>query len=252
MNARDFRTTGRNALRGHWGMSILVTLVAGLLGASVGGNRLLFSSASSAGGNGSSAMGESIFQPFPPEFTRWLVWFFAVWGSIMLIYAIFVFVMGGAVDLGLRLYNTRLVTAQPQKPFSTLFERFDIFGRALLLQLAMALFIFLWSLLFIIPGIVASYRYAMAPYLMAQNPNLGVMEAIRLSKQMMYGHKSRLFWLHLSFIGWAFLCVLSCGIGFLWLYPYVNASTAAFYVDLANRQQAAAPPMPPPQATPTA
>ena len=63
-------------------------------------------------------------------------------------------------------------------------------------------------------GIIAAYRYAMAPYLMAQNPDIGVMDAIDQSKELMRGHKSRLFWLDLTFLGWVFLSALSLGIGF--------------------------------------
>lgn len=156
----------------------------------------------------------------------------AALSALSLVLVVYLFVtlfIGGAVTLGLKLFNVRLVTNQYQKPFSTLFERFDIVFKALLLQLVMSVFIFLWSLLLIIPGIVAAYRYAMAPYLMAENPNLGVMEAINQSKQIMMGHKSRLFFLELSFIGWAILCVFTFGIGFLWLSPYLGASEAAFY-----------------------
>ena len=156
---------------------------------------------------------------------------------ILVVYLIVIFFIGGAITLGLKLFNIRLVANQYQKPFFTLFERFDIVLKALLLQLAMFFFIFLWTLLFIIPGIIAAYRYAMAPYLMAQNSNLGVMEAIGQSKQMMMGHKGRLFLLELSFIGWVLLCVLTAGIGFLWLFPYMNASEAAFYLHLTGQER---------------
>ena len=75
------------------------------------------------------------------------------------------------------------------------------FLKAMGLNLFMALFIWLWSLLFIVPGIIAAYRYRLAPYLMAENPNLGIREAVNMSKELMAGHKWRLFCLNLSFIG---------------------------------------------------
>lgn len=99
----------------------------------------------------------------------------------------------------------------------------------------MALFIWLWSLLFIVPGIIAAYRYRLAPYLMAENPNLGIREAVNMSKELMAGHKWRLFCLNLSFIGWGILSALTCGIGDLWLNPYIYAANAAFYVDRTGR-----------------
>lgn len=251
MDTGELRAAGRNALRGHWGIAILVTLVAIILGGGVGvSNNLVSSSRSSSATNtlGSSNSGSTIgtndFSTYlgapinvSPEASLVLSAALSMLGLILVVYLIVIFFIGGAITLGLKLFNIRLVANQHQKPFSTLFERFDIVLKALLLQLAMFFFIFLWTLLFIIPGIIASYRYALAPYLMAQNPGLGVMEAISQSKQMMTGHKGRLFLLELSFIGWVLLCFLTAGIGFLWLFPYINASEAAFYLDLTGQDQ---------------
>lgn len=251
MNTGELRSAGRKALRDHWGMAILVTLVAIILGGSMGvSNNLLSSSGSSSttnavgsSGSGSSSLGTDssidlgAITNLSPEASLMLSAAFSTLALILVVYLIVTFFIGGAITLGLKLFNIRLVANQYQKPFSTLFERFNIVLKALLLQLAMFFFIFLWTLLFVIPGIIATYRYAMAPYLMAQNPDLGVMEAIGQSKQMMMGHKGRLFLLDLSFIGWAFLSVLTAGIGLLWLYPYINASEAAFYMDLTGQEQ---------------
>ena len=99
----------------------------------------------------------------------------------------------------------------------------------------MALFIFLWSLLFVIPGIVAGYRYAMAPFIMAENPNIGAFEAIAMSKEMMRGHKGELFYLHLTFIGWKLLALFTFGIGNLFIAPYIATSEAAFYLNRVGR-----------------
>lgn len=75
----------------------------------------------------------------------------------------------------------------------------------------------------------------MAPYIMAQNPDIGVMDAIGQSKELMRGHKGRLFWLSLTFIGWVLLSVLTFGIGFLWLNPYMEAAQAAFYLERTDQ-----------------
>ena len=127
------------------------------------------------------------------------------------------------------------VAENRQGEVSVIFSRFDIFLKAMGLNLFMALFIWLWSLLFIVPGIIAAYRYRLAPYLMAENPNLGIREAVNMSKELMAGHKWRLFCLNLSFIGWGILSALTCGIGNLWLNPYIYAANAAFYVDRTGR-----------------
>ena len=96
----------------------------------------------------------------------------------------------------------------------------------------MNLFIALWSLLFIIPGIVKAFSYSMTPFILEEHPELGANEAIDHSRAMMKGHKFDLFWLLLSFIGWGFLCLFTFGIGYLWLTPYMETSVAAFYEDV--------------------
>ena len=96
----------------------------------------------------------------------------------------------------------------------------------------MDLFIFLWSLLFIIPGIIKSFSYAMTPFILEENPELSANEAIDRSRAMMKGHKFDYFWLLLSFIGWGFLCIFTLGIGLLWLTPYMQTAVASFYEDV--------------------
>ncbi len=92
--------------------------------------------------------------------------------------------------------------------------------------------VLLWSLLLIIPVIIKALSYSMTPYILRDRPDLQNNAAIELSMDMMQGHKADLFWLYLSFIGWAILCCLTLGIGFFWLDPYMSASVAAFYEDL--------------------
>ncbi|MDP4088306.1 MAG: DUF975 family protein [Bacillota bacterium] len=99
-------------------------------------------------------------------------------------------------------------------------------------MLLMKIYIFLWSLLLIIPGIVKSYAYRMVPYILAENPNIGAREAIALSNEMTMGHKFDMFVLDLSFIGWYLLGVLACGIGVLFVMPYENATNAELYLVL--------------------
>ena len=99
-----------------------------------------------------------------------------------------------------------------------------------------SIYIILWSLLFIIPGIVASYSYAMTEYILAEDPELTATEAISRSKQMMYGNHWRLFCLEFSFIGWSILCSFTLGIGNLWLTPYKQAAIAAFYREVSGTE----------------
>lgn len=100
----------------------------------------------------------------------------------------------------------------------------------------MQLKIMLWTLLFVIPGIIKSFSYAMTPYLLVEHPEMPVAEAIQTSKRMMNGHKFDLFYLYLTFIGWFLLSIITCGIGFFWLVPYMTTAKAAFYTDLKNTE----------------
>lgn len=103
--------------------------------------------------------------------------------------------------------------------------------------LLMEIKVFLWSLLFIIPGIIKAFAYALTPFLLVDCPELSALQCIKLSNQMMKGHKFDLFYLYLSFIGWILLSLLTLGIGLLWLVPYMQTSTASFYLDVKAQYQ---------------
>lgn len=100
--------------------------------------------------------------------------------------------------------------------------------------------VFLWTLLLIVPGIIKSFSYAMTPYIVIDHPEYTASEAIAASESMMKGNKWRLFVLELSFIGWGLLAILTCGIGFLWLTPYMQTTLAAFYNDVKPAEVTAA------------
>ena len=113
-----------------------------------------------------------------------------------------------------------------------MFEGFSSFGRALAAHILIVLFIILWALLFIVPGIIAAYSYSMTFYILADNPGVGAREAIGLSKEMMKGYKWKFVLLNFRFIGWSLLALLTCGIGFIWLVPYMTTAIAHFYEDI--------------------
>lgn len=103
----------------------------------------------------------------------------------------------------------------------------------------MSLYTFLWTLLFIVPGIIKSYSYAMTYYILRDELELRFNDAIERSMRMMQGHKFDLFYLQLTFIGWGLLCILTLGIGFLWLGPYMQAAQVHFYEDVNSEYEAA-------------
>ncbi len=114
------------------------------------------------------------------------------------------------------------------------------FVPVLLINILTYIFKYLWTLLFIIPGIIKSYAYSQSYFIykdLATHKNvrsMGATSFITESKELMVGHKGRLFWLDVSFIGWYLLGFFTFGIGFLWINPYVQTTKAAFYNDLAK------------------
>ena len=118
-----------------------------------------------------------------------------------------------------------------KEPFKveTLFDGYKDFMRIFGTTLLMNVYIFLWTLLFIFPGIIKSISYSQTYYVLKDNPELKFNEAIERSMEMMEGHKMQYFLLMLSFIGWIILIILTCGILSLWVTPYMNATFANYY-----------------------
>ena len=139
----------------------------------------------------------------------------------------------GPMTFGLTRYFMK-ASRDKTPTIENLFDGFKDFAGNFSLSFMSGLFLFLWSLLFIVPGIIKSYSYSMAFYIKHDHPEYGWKQCIDESRRMMDGHKADLFCLHLSFIGWALLCLLTAGIGFLWLAPYMEAATANFYDALAD------------------
>ena len=239
-SSKEFRTIARDKLRGKWGRSVLVSFLAALLGAasfsgSSGGNSAQTEQIVEGINSGMSFMesiAASMSQMSGLNITAPMLTGIFVGAGVL---SFVLFLVGSAVILGHNKYYIDLVLHNKMNSVGVLFDRFGIFFKAVGLQLFMGLFVFLWSLLLFIPGIVASYRYSMAPYIMAEHPEVGIREAVNMSKQMMDGHKGRLFGLKLSFIGWALLSALTFGIGSLWLNPYMNTAFAAFYIERTGR-----------------
>ena len=144
-------------------------------------------------------------------------------------------VLSGALLVGLSICQLNLLRNGDWK-LGDLFTRMNSgnFSGTIGLYVRTAIRTFLWALLGIIPGIIASLRYAMAPYIMADNPEMTGKDAIEASKEMMKGKKGKLFCLQLSYIGWILLCCLTCGILFLWVQPRMQVAVAAFYEDAKN------------------
>jgi uncharacterized membrane protein len=139
--------------------------------------------------------------------------------------------IAGSMSIGLASFALSLSRTQDAM-LTQIFSGFQKFGVGLGAYLLKIIFIVLWALLLIIPGIIAAISYSMTYYLIAENDEIGPLEAITKSKEMMRGNKWKFFCLGLRFFGWGLLCILTLGIGFLWLFPYMMVSYAQFYDDI--------------------
>lgn len=239
----DFRAIARSALSGKWLTAVLTAFVASLIGAQIAG-----------GGGGSSSSssesdGDFLRQYLTPDVLKLLQAALAA----LFVYAIIMFivtlVIGGAGKLGYARFNLNLIDDKDAK-LTDLFSQFHRLGDGFLMNLLMGLYVSLWSLLFVIPGIIKSFSYAMTPYILAEHPEYAPNEAITESRRIMDGNKFNLFCLNLSFIGWSLLCavptvialvavafgnltllplILVTVIGDLFVCAYMEAAQAAFY-----------------------
>lgn len=234
MEAQILRARARYALQDHWAIAIATAAVGQILGGLVVGSSFL------------------------PEVTQEVPVFIAGFRDLFLmlqeelaegirvgnftfgfrggVLGLAAFLLGGVLQLG---YAGFLLKTQDgkQPEFRDLFSQFDRFGTGFTQKFLRSLYVTLWSLLFLIPGIVKALSYAMTPFILAEHPELTVSQAITLSETMMDGHKMDLFLLNLSFIGWTILSILTANLGFLVLNPYQNAARAAFYRQLQVEKQ---------------
>lgn len=204
-----YKEAALEALKGNWKQAVLAVLVLFVIAALAGGLPLTGSSFLAFGGNLLV-----ILIVVPLEFTM------------------------------LNAFRSLLNTGDNRILDNMFSEASNNYGRVLLGSVLMSVFIFLWTLLLIVPGIIKSFAYALTPYLLKDCPELSPNQCIDLSQEMMKGHKTDLFILWLSFIGWALLSMITFGIGFIFLIPYMYTAMAGFYEDVkaeyeAKRQAAA-------------
>lgn len=220
MDERLIRKRARESLKNNWGLSIGVAAVAALLGGLIVGSSFLPVIEYTRNFHNGLQISEALHVRLGS-------------GSI---FGLAAFIIGGVLQLGYARFLLKQHDGQPVE-FNDLFSQFDRFGPGFAQYFLRSLFVALWSLLLIVPGIIAGYSYAMTPFLMAEHPELSPRQAIELSKKMMQGNKGNLFVLDLSFFGWTLLAILTLNIGFLAVNPYRNAAYAAFYRAIQVRYQ---------------
>lgn len=223
------KLNAKQVLATNYWMAFLVCLLSGILGGASIGNT---SAATSQWDTNSYNYSSSSF-----------VTLYEFWGMFVTV-AMVVFFIAAAIGMCFNIFVTNVVVVGQSRYFmesrggkSPIATLFSVFGRPGYLNVVKVmflknLFVFLWSLLFIIPGIYKSYQYRMVNYLLAENPYMDYRRALELSREMTKDEKFNIFILDLSFIGWYFLGALACGVGVLFVRPYMQATYAELYAAL--------------------
>jgi uncharacterized membrane protein len=153
-----------------------------------------------------------------------------------LIQTVISLIISGPFLLGL--YKYHLSIARRENPaYETMFDGFKDFKRAFITYLLSSLYILLRLLLLIIPGIIAALNYALVYFILLDDKEITVSKAILKSKKMMYGHRKRLFYLTLRFLGLGVLSIFTLFIGLLWLIPYSYVAYSIFYEDVKRQYE---------------
>ncbi len=167
---------------------------------------------------------------------RWMLGMAGVIGSSILLgiagmIPFGILVTGGPLALGISIFT--LAYARGDNPeFGMIFDGFKNFEKSCPVYIVRTIFIVLGFICMIVPGILLAIMYSQVFYLLADEPDLGTMEALKKSAAMMEGHKLRYIGLCMRMFGWAILCIFTLGIGYFWLAPYSAVAYANFYNDL--------------------
>lgn len=231
--ATDFRRIARDSLRGKWVVAVIAGIIAMLLGGVEGcGLQFNFAMGENSGINVVLGSKEILSSEQIGEILRIGAIYIIAMGIIL---AVLFFLIGSIVSVGYAKFNLNLVDRR-YSPVSTLLSYSTDWKRVSICRFIKFIRIFVLTLLFLIPGIIASYSYSMTEFILSENIDISPSEALRNSKEMMRGNRMRLFLLQLSFFGWSLLATLTLGIGNIFLVPYMQAATAAFYREISGTE----------------
>lgn len=228
---KTYKEEARAALKGNWPQAVLATVVLILVAVACEGFYLLWSFKHAAEA------------PAPGDAQAAMAYAGSSVRPLLLMYVLLIFLLGPLM-VGFVNALKKLLFNGDGKVVSNSFKiGYGNYGHHVWGYLLKNIFIFLWTLLLVIPGIIKSLSYAMTNYILVDCPELSANQAINLSKDMMYGRKFDLFYLYLSFIGWFLLSIVTLGIAMLWACPYIQTAQASFYRDVkedyARRMKAA-------------
>ena len=221
---QELKERGKAAFRANYWTCVGVALLISVL---TGGTTF------SSGAQGSSTELQNSLESGRPEVTAGILIGFAAVSIISLLVKIFV---ANPVEVG-GYHFFKENTEEPGAPFSLVKTGFRDFGHTFATMLLRDVFLLLWTMLFVIPGLIKIYSYRMVPFILAEHPELSATETITRSREMMNGNKWRAFVLDLSFIGWILLGALTLGLGLIfWTSPYMNSTRASLYLKLKEEQ----------------
>ena len=221
---QELKERGKAAFRANYWTCVGVALLISVL---TGGTTF------SSGAQGSSTELQNSLESGRPEVTAGILIGFAAVSIISLLVKIFV---ANPVEVG-GYHFFKENTEEPGAPFSLVKTGFRDFGHTFATMLLRDVFLLLWTMLFVIPGLIKIYSYRMVPFILAEHPELSAKETITRSREMMNGHKWHSFLMDLSFIGWIFLGAITFGLGLIfWTSPYMHSTNAALYLKLRDEQ----------------
>ena len=225
MEASAHRANAREALKGNWVNAVVVAFLVNVIG-NAAGTRLNINL---------NLEGGQIVEFTAPEQMRTLLQMLGLalpliltLSGIMLVVSM---ILGGVLEYGSARYNLNLIDRHPAE-ISDLFTGIPRFADALVMHLVRNVLILLGFCLLIVPGVMLTYGFAMAPYILAEDDSCTGLDALKRSWELMKGNKVDLFVLEISFIGWSILASFTAGLGYLLLNPYTAAARASFYRDL--------------------
>lgn len=201
MGSSELKAKAREQLRGRWALAVITILVASIFTGLLTSNRELIK--------------RGLF-------------------TVSISFSIFYILFGGVIIAGKSRFLLNMTIDKKTAMFTDLFSQFNIYLKTTGLNLLIMLATTIGFFLLIIPGIIISYMYSQAFYILVENPEKTVFQCMEESRHMMIGHKFDLFCVQLSFIGWIILGAITCGIGFLWVNPYLELTCTNFYLSIKN------------------
>lgn len=218
----NLKTMAKEAFQRNYWMCVLVSFITALIAGGTG--------ASTAGGN--SGGYQQYQYSYDPQIAYMVAAVLGIVSIVIILLSIFVF---NPLKVGGKRFY--VVNAQENADLGEMLYPFRAnYGKTVVTMLVTSIYIFLWSLLLLIPGIIKAYSYRMVPYILQENPDMETGEIIKMSRDMMDGNKWDTFLLDLSFIGWILFGIVTLGLGLIfWTRPYMDQTGAELYLAISGK-----------------